>query len=439
MQRVSRREAILLIGNMIQYRESSGWFKLNKHWSRILLAYLNSIYLSRLCLCASYVCTGSALMLVRSSIATCYSNRTYLQCITMQYETDFRFRWFDQGVSVPRRLDSRTRLSSRLPYKAACLAVQMYSFSYKTLFSHSNSCRARPKHWKVGNKHTVLKTTAHLNLDNDRLQHTRSLTICNTRIRRRIWISRASLSSLYLRHCSTHARYTKFVTNRFKLHPTTNTNNAGNFSEARSGVCHFENLSGIVLEKVVEYFYYNEKHKGSTGIADMDIPADLCLELLMAADYLDTWRMQVTESSQYVWLYIMIQIRLRRSPVHIQQGDTEIKGCSSVLWWSSLGSDNDFKQYPSQAYTSSPESVAATPIVDGKTNQSRYYHAVDATENYWYRRSSVGKQSNYVYIQIICSISDQETSRVSVPWKDFEALCNSISGRGISTYWSKHH
>ena len=78
------------------------------------------------------------------------------------------------------------------------------------------------------------------------------------------------------------------MTNRFKLHPTTNTNNAGNFSEARSGVCHFENLSGIVLEKVVEYFYYNEKHKGSTGIADMDIPADLCLELLMAADYLDT-------------------------------------------------------------------------------------------------------------------------------------------------------
>lgn len=61
-----------------------------------------------------------------------------------------------------------------------------------------------------------------------------------------------------------------------------------NFSEAQSGICHLENLSGIVLEKVVEYFYYNEKHLKSTGVADMDIPADLCLELLMAADYLDT-------------------------------------------------------------------------------------------------------------------------------------------------------
>lgn len=63
----------------------------------------------------------------------------------------------------------------------------------------------------------------------------------------------------------------------------------GGFSEARNGVCTLENLSGIVLEKVVEYFYYNEKHANETGVPDMDIPSDLCLELLMAADYLDTW------------------------------------------------------------------------------------------------------------------------------------------------------
>lgn len=61
-----------------------------------------------------------------------------------------------------------------------------------------------------------------------------------------------------------------------------------NFSEAQSGICHLETLNGVVLEKVVEYFYYNEKNKGVSGLADMDIPADLCLELLMAADYLDT-------------------------------------------------------------------------------------------------------------------------------------------------------
>lgn len=63
----------------------------------------------------------------------------------------------------------------------------------------------------------------------------------------------------------------------------------GSFGEAQTGICELKNLSGVVLEKVIEYFYYNEKHKGSTGVPDMpDIPAELCLELLMAADYLDT-------------------------------------------------------------------------------------------------------------------------------------------------------
>jgi elongin-C len=44
----------------------------------------------------------------------------------------------------------------------------------------------------------------------------------------------------------------------------------------------------MVLEKVVEYFYYSEKHRDSTGVSDMDFPPELCLELLLAADYLDT-------------------------------------------------------------------------------------------------------------------------------------------------------
>ena len=55
-----------------------------------------------------------------------------------------------------------------------------------------------------------------------------------------------------------------------------------------TGICHLETISGIVLEKVVEYFYYSEKNRDSTGVQDMDIPSDLCLELLLAADYLDT-------------------------------------------------------------------------------------------------------------------------------------------------------
>ncbi|RHZ45654.1 elongin C [Aspergillus thermomutatus] len=60
------------------------------------------------------------------------------------------------------------------------------------------------------------------------------------------------------------------------------------FSEAITGRCVLENISGVVLEKVCEYFCYNEKNKSQTNVPDMDIPPELCLELLMAADYLDT-------------------------------------------------------------------------------------------------------------------------------------------------------
>ena len=45
--------------------------------------------------------------------------------------------------------------------------------------------------------------------------------------------------------------------------------------------------SGVVLEKVAEYLCYSLKNKEATNVPDMDIPPELCLELLMAADYLD--------------------------------------------------------------------------------------------------------------------------------------------------------
>lgn len=46
--------------------------------------------------------------------------------------------------------------------------------------------------------------------------------------------------------------------------------------------------SGVVLEKVAEYFYYNYKNRNKEDVPDMEIPPELCLELLMAADYLDS-------------------------------------------------------------------------------------------------------------------------------------------------------
>ncbi|RMX82831.1 hypothetical protein D0867_16150 [Hortaea werneckii] len=58
-------------------------------------------------------------------------------------------------------------------------------------------------------------------------------------------------------------------------------------SNARAYQQRFVRKSGIVLEKVCEYFYYNERNKDARDVPDMDFPTELCLEILMAADYLD--------------------------------------------------------------------------------------------------------------------------------------------------------
>ncbi|PNY28490.1 Elongin-C [Tolypocladium capitatum] len=58
------------------------------------------------------------------------------------------------------------------------------------------------------------------------------------------------------------------------------------FSEARDARCVFQEMSGMVLDKVVEYFHYWYRYRNSEDVPDMDIPVELCLELLAAADYL---------------------------------------------------------------------------------------------------------------------------------------------------------
>jgi transcription elongation factor B subunit 1 len=45
--------------------------------------------------------------------------------------------------------------------------------------------------------------------------------------------------------------------------------------------------SGVCLEKVCEYLYYHEKNKDVRDVPDMEIPPEICLELLVAADFLD--------------------------------------------------------------------------------------------------------------------------------------------------------
>ena len=42
-----------------------------------------------------------------------------------------------------------------------------------------------------------------------------------------------------------------------------------------------------MLEKVCEYLCYHDKFRAARDVPDMDIPPELCLELLIAADYLN--------------------------------------------------------------------------------------------------------------------------------------------------------
>ncbi|KAI1439062.1 Skp1 family protein [Xylaria sp. CBS 124048] len=59
------------------------------------------------------------------------------------------------------------------------------------------------------------------------------------------------------------------------------------FAEAQTGRCVFEEISGIVLEKLAEYFQYWYKFKDHhENVPDMDIPVEICLELLVASDFL---------------------------------------------------------------------------------------------------------------------------------------------------------
>lgn len=53
--------------------------------------------------------------------------------------------------------------------------------------------------------------------------------------------------------------------------------------------------SSMVLEKVAEYLIYWYRYKDQEDVPDMEIPVELCLEILEAADYLQMdseWRPQ---------------------------------------------------------------------------------------------------------------------------------------------------
>ncbi|KAA8903181.1 transcriptional elongation regulator Elc1/Elongin C [Sphaerosporella brunnea] len=65
-------------------------------------------------------------------------------------------------------------------------------------------------------------------------------------------------------------------------------NPRSNFTEARENKIVFQNMSGLILEKVCQYFYYYEKNKGQKEVPEPDfITPEIALELLFIADFLD--------------------------------------------------------------------------------------------------------------------------------------------------------
>ena len=47
------------------------------------------------------------------------------------------------------------------------------------------------------------------------------------------------------------------------------------------------NNSGEILEVVADYLMYAERYKNEREVPDMEIPIELTLDVLLAADYLD--------------------------------------------------------------------------------------------------------------------------------------------------------
>jgi len=62
----------------------------------------------------------------------------------------------------------------------------------------------------------------------------------------------------------------------------------GQFREADEGLIRFPDMSGHILEKVIQYLHYKARYTNSTQrIPEFPIEPEIALELLMAASFLD--------------------------------------------------------------------------------------------------------------------------------------------------------
>mmetsp|Transcript_4674 Transcript_4674/g.6638 ORF Transcript_4674/g.6638 Transcript_4674/m.6638 type:complete len:102 (+) Transcript_4674:99-404(+) len=62
----------------------------------------------------------------------------------------------------------------------------------------------------------------------------------------------------------------------------------GNFKESNDNVIHFQDITGRILEKIVQYLHYKSQNNKCKGrIPEFSIEPEIALELLVAASYLD--------------------------------------------------------------------------------------------------------------------------------------------------------
>jgi transcription elongation factor B subunit 1 len=64
----------------------------------------------------------------------------------------------------------------------------------------------------------------------------------------------------------------------------------GSYTETETGEVRFGDISAPILEKVCQYFYFRLRHEhaATKTIPEFKFPPEMALELLRAANYLDT-------------------------------------------------------------------------------------------------------------------------------------------------------
>nr|AVY91791.1 RNA polymerase II [Saccharum hybrid cultivar SP80-3280] len=62
----------------------------------------------------------------------------------------------------------------------------------------------------------------------------------------------------------------------------------GGFSETRQGEVRFPEIPTHILEKICQYFYWSLHYSSGKETAEFPIEPEITLELMMAANYLDT-------------------------------------------------------------------------------------------------------------------------------------------------------